>query len=110
MAKAIKVTEDRRALQDQFNRDNGIVPQGLIKEVGDIMQLGKRNLKKGNSKSDKVAEYKTNYKILSEQELLKQIAQLEKKMFAYAKDLEFEKAAQLRDEVAKLHEQLVSMG
>ncbi|MFT6984970.1 MAG: excinuclease ABC subunit B [Psychromonas sp.] len=110
MQKAIKVTEDRRLLQDQFNKANGIIPQGLIKPVSDVMQLGQRNLKKGNSKQDKVAEYKANYQIRSEQEILKQIAKLEKEMFAFAKDLEFEKAAQLRDEVSKLHEMLVTMG
>ncbi len=110
MQKAIKVTEDRRALQHKFNQENGIEPQGLIKQVGDVLQLGQRNLKKGQKKADKVAEYQADYKISSEQDLLKQIAVLEKQMFAYAKDLEFEKAAQLRDEVAKLHEQLVSMG
>lgn len=110
MQKAIKVTEDRRALQHKFNQENGIEPQGLIKQVSDVMQLGQRNLKKGNLKANKVAEYQADYKISSEQDILKQIAVLEKQMFAYAKDLEFEKAAQLRDEVAKLHEQLVSMG
>ena len=110
MQKAIKTTEDRRALQSKFNQENGIVPQGLSKQVSDVMQLGQRNLKKGNLKADKVAEYKAEYKLFSEQEILKQIAELEKQMFAYAKDLEFEKAAQLRDEVAKLHEQLVTMG
>ena len=110
MQKAIKVTEDRRLLQNQFNIDNGIVPQGLSKKVNDVMQLGQRNLKKGNLKQGKVAEYKANYQIHSEQDILKQIALTEKQMFAFAKDLEFEKAAQLRDEVSKLHEQLVSMG
>jgi excinuclease ABC subunit B len=110
MQKAIKITEDRRIVQDQFNQDNGITPQGLSKQVNDIMQLGQRNLKKGNLKQDKVAEYKAKYDIHSEQDILKQIAKLEKQMFAYAKQLEFEKAAQLRDEVSKLHEQLVTMG
>ncbi|MFT5560029.1 MAG: excinuclease ABC subunit B, partial [Sphingobacteriales bacterium] len=107
MQKAIKVTEDRRVLQNQFNIDNGIIPQGLSKQVNDVMQLGQRNLKKGNLKQDKVAEYKANYQIHSEQDILKQIALSEKQMFACAKNLEFEKAALLRDEVTKLHEQLV---
>lgn len=110
MSKAIKVTEDRRILQDQFNKENGITPQGLNKQISDVLQLGQRNLKKGNLKQDKVAEYKANYQVSSEQEILKNIAQLEKQMFAYAKDLEFEKAAQLRDQVSVLHEQLLSMG
>ncbi|MGB5446781.1 MAG: excinuclease ABC subunit UvrB [Psychromonas sp.] len=110
MQKAIKVTEDRRELQHQFNIDNGIIPQGLSKQVNDVMQLGQRNLKKGNLKQAAVAEYKANYQIHSEQDILKQIAILEKQMFAFAKDLEFEKAALVRDEVAKLHEQLVAVG
>ena len=110
MQKAIKVTEDRRIVQEQFNIDNGITPKGLSKQVNDVMQLGQRNLKKGNMKQDKVAEYKANYEVHSEQDILKQIAKLEKQMFAYAKQLEFEKAAQLRDEVSNLHEQLVTMG
>jgi len=110
MQKAIKVTEDRRALQHQFNLDNGITPQGLNKEVADILQLGQRNLKKGNDKKASLGEHKASDEVHSEQDVLKQIAKLEKEMFAFAKALEFEKAAQLRDEVAKLHEQLVTMG
>ena len=115
MRKAIKVTEDRRVLQDNFNKENGITPQGLNKAVGDILQIGKRNLTKGNSNIDKVAEYKALYddkpeKRMSEKEILKTIAKLEKQMFAFAKDLEFEKAAQVRDEVTCLHEQLVNVG
>lgn len=110
MQKAIKTTEDRRLLQDKFNIENGIIPQGLSKQVNDVMQLGQKNLKKGNLKQGKVAESKANYQIHSEQDILKQIALSEKQMFAYAKNLEFEKAALLRDEVTKLHEQLVTIG
>ncbi|ABM02921.1 Excinuclease ABC subunit B [Psychromonas ingrahamii 37] len=110
MQKAIKVTEDRRELQNKFNIENGIIPQGLSKQVNDVMQLGQKNLKKGNLKQGKVAEYKANYQIHSEQDILKQIALSEKQMFACAKNLEFEKAALFRDEVTKLHEQLVSIG
>ena len=115
MRKAIKVTEDRRVLQDSFNKENGITPQGLNKAVGDILQIGKRNLNKENSHIDKVAEYKALYddkpaRKMSEKEILKSIAKLEKEMFAHAKDLEFEKAAKLRDAVTALHEQLVNVG
>jgi excinuclease ABC subunit B len=110
MQRAMKVTQDRRELQHQHNIDNGITPQGLNKEVTDIMQLGQRNLKKGNSKQAKVAEYKAHYEVHSEQDILKAIAKLEKQMFAFAKELEFEKAAQIRDEVSKLHERLISVG
>ena len=115
MKKAIKVTEDRRILQDDFNKANGIEPKGLSKEVSDIMQLGQRPQSKNNiTPLNKVAEIDDQYgvdkAIRSEQDILKEIGKLEKKMFAFAKDLEFEKAAQLRDQVTKLHEQLISVG
>ncbi|TEW54370.1 excinuclease ABC subunit UvrB [Psychromonas sp. RZ22] len=114
MRKAIKVTEDRRILQDDFNKANGITPQGLSKEVQDVMQLGQNPQPKSNITPLKVAEnnsqYQVNKGLRSEKDILKAIATLEKEMFACAKALEFEKAAQLRDQVSKLHEQLVSMG
>lgn len=112
MQKAIKITQDRRVLQDTFNKENGIIPQGLNKVVGDILQIGKRDLTKGNDKVDQVAQYKALYgekpTKMSEKDILKSIAKLEKQMFAYATELEFEKAANLRDQVTALHEQLVT--
>jgi excinuclease ABC subunit B len=114
MRKAIKVTEDRRTLQDDFNKANGIVPKGLSKEVTDVMQLGQKTQPKSNITPLNVAElngqYQTNKTLRSEKDILKEIAKLEKEMFACAKALEFEKAAGIRDQVSKLHDQLVSMG
>jgi len=114
MKKAIKVTEDRRILQDDFNKANGIVPQGLSKEVTDVMQLGQKPQLKSNITLINVAEingqYDTTKTLRTEQDILKEISKLEKQMFAFAKDLEFEKAAQLRDQVSKLHEQLITTG
>ncbi|TEW51713.1 excinuclease ABC subunit UvrB [Psychromonas algicola] len=115
MRKAIKTTEDRRILQDDFNKANGIEPKGLSKEVTDVMQLGQKPQPKSNIVPlNKVAEdngqYQTTKTLRSEKDILKEIAKLEKEMFACAKELEFEKAAQIRDQVSKLHEQLVTMG
>jgi len=114
MKKAIKVTEDRRILQDEFNKANGIEPKGLSKEVADVMQLGQKPQVKSTATRLNVAELNGEYqaptRLRSEQDILKEIAKLEKQMFAYAKELEFEKAAQLRDQVSKLHEQLLSVG
>ena len=115
MRKAIKVTEDRRQLQDDFNKANGVEPKGLSKEVKDVMQLGqkaepKSNITPINVAAENSAQYQTNKTLRNEKDVLKEIAKLEKLMFAAAKELEFEKAAQLRDQVTKLHEQLVSMG
>jgi excinuclease ABC subunit B len=114
MKKAIKVTEDRRILQDEFNKANGIEPKGLSKEVADVMQLGQKPQVKSTATRLNVAELNGEYqaptRLRSEQDILKEIAKLEKQMFAFAKELEFEKAAQLRDQVSQLHEQLLSVG
>jgi len=115
MRKAIKTTEDRRELQDEFNKANGVMPKGLSKEVTDVMQLGQKAQPKSNIVPlNKVAEGNSGYQassaLRSEKDILKEIAKLEKEMFACAKELEFEKAAQIRDQVTKLHEQLVTMG
>jgi len=115
MRKAIKVTEDRRILQEDFNKANGIEPKGLSKEVTDVMQLGQKVQPKSTiTPLNKVAENAQGYQgketLRSEKEILKEIAKLEKDMFACAKALEFEQAAKIRDQVSQLHEQLVSMG
>ncbi|WP_025565492.1 excinuclease ABC subunit UvrB [Psychromonas sp. SP041] len=114
MRKAIKVTEDRRILQDDFNKANGIEPKGLSKEVTDVMQLGQKPQPKSNITPINVAEnggsYNAKKPLRTEKDILKEIAKIEKQMFAFAKDLEFEKAAQLRDQVTKLHERLLSVG
>jgi len=115
MRKAIKTTEDGRELQDEFNKANGVIPKGLSKEVTDVMQLGQKAQPKSNIVPlNKVAERNSGYQassaLRSEKDILKEIAKLEKEMFACAKALEFEKAAQIRDQVTKLHEQLVTMG
>jgi len=115
MRKAIKVTEDRRILQEDFNEANGIKPQGLSKAVTDVMQLGQKVQPKSNViPLNKVAEQASGYQgkepLRSEKDILKTIAKLEKEMFACAKALEFEQAAAIRDQVSQLHEQLVSIG
>lgn len=114
MRKAMNVTEERRQLQDEFNKANGIEAKGLSKAISDVMQLGKSTQPKNNMGSLKVAEnsalYQSSKVLRNEQDVLKEIVKLEKQMFVFAKALEFEKAAQIRDQVSRLHEQLLSMG
>ena len=105
MRKAIDETERRRGVQHQFNLDNGITPKGVNKAILDIMAMGT-----GNSKLNKVAEKKGEYQITDPKILLKQIAATESKMFEHAKNLEFEQAAAMRDEVARLQQQLLALG
>jgi len=98
MQKAIDTTTTRRALQDAYNKEHGITPKGLVKKITDYLDVG------GNEKLDKVAETTAKYKSLSNKELEKQIATLEHQMYEHARNLEFEEAGKLRDEVAQLNE------
>ena len=104
MERAIGETERRRAAQIKHNEEHGITPQGIVKAVADIMEGAAAIPGKG---SRKVAESKGKYQVdeselHSESDIWKQIAVLEEKMFESAKNLEFEEAANLRDEVTHL--------
>jgi excinuclease ABC subunit B len=106
MKTAINETERRRALQQAFNLDHGITPTGLNKKVVDVMQLG--GVTKSHIKANsKVAETAANYQHMKPDALAKEIKRLENQMFEHAKNLEFERAAALRDQVHELQQQLL---
>lgn len=113
MQRAIDETERRRAKQIAFNEQHGIVPQGVKKDVQDILEgavvPGSRSRKRGAAA--KAAEENARYEaqLNSPSEITKRIRQLEEKMFELARDLEFEAAAQLRDEIQKLRERLLAL-
>ncbi len=109
MARAISETERRRAKQQAFNEENGIVPQGLNKKVSDVLQLGKPgNRGKGRGKG-KAAENVEQYKNLTPKALDQKIRELEAQMYTHAQNLEFELAAGLRDEIHQLREQFIAI-
>ncbi|GAA0198117.1 excinuclease ABC subunit UvrB [Kangiella japonica] len=100
MKKAIDETERRRAIQQAYNKEHGITPQGIKKKIGDVMDTG------GSGRGKKrVAEKKGQYVVRSLAESVEQIEKLEKEMLDLAKNLEFEKAAQVRDQIEKIREQ-----
>ena len=113
MQRAIGETERRRAKQIAFNEQHGIVPRGVKKDVQDILEgavvPGARSRKRGAAA--KAAEESARYEaqLNSPSEITKRIRQLEEKMFQLARDLEFEAAAQLRDEIQKLRERLLAL-
>jgi excinuclease ABC subunit B len=113
MERAIGETERRRNKQIAFNEANGITPKGVFKDVQDILEgavvPGSRSKKrKGMAQAaEESARYENELR--SPSEITKRIRQLEEKMYALARDLEFEAAAQMRDEIQKLRDRLLQV-
>ena len=101
MQKAIEETRRRREIQGAYNKEHGITPQGIRKAIKDITE-----------RVQAVAETRTPYTVtpISKEEISHLIKQLESQMKAAAKNLEFEKAALLRDRIIELRkdEELIS--
>ncbi|CAI4154341.1 excision nuclease subunit B [Alteromonas macleodii] len=110
MKKAMDETERRREKQMAHNEANGITPMRLNKPITDIMDLGdSAHPASGKVRLRKVEEKKKQQKTASATELMNQITELEKQMFEYARELEFEKAASLRDDIEALRKQVVTL-
>jgi len=104
MRRAIDETERRRAKQIAFNLTHGITPKGVVKRIKDIID-GIYNPDAANQEL-KAAQGRARYQAMSEKDLAKEIKRLEKDMLSAAKNLEFEKAAELRDRLHDLKKQL----
>jgi len=102
MRKAIGETERRRAKQIAFNEANGITPRNVQKRIKDLID-GVYSAESGRDDQKLLAAAKVED--LSEKDLAKRMAQLEKQMLEHARNLEFEQAARLRDQLAQLREQ-----
>jgi len=112
MERAIGETERRREKQEQYNKENGIVPQGLNKKIADILELGqglaKNKAKPRNMKGKSLVEDDATYVDLSPAGLQKRIHQLEAQMQQHAQNLEFEEAAQVRDQLHQVRELFIA--
>lgn len=113
MRKAMDETERRREKQHAYNEQLGITPQPLKRSVKDIMELGDiaKSRKQKNNKVvplAKVAEESATYQVLTPQQLEKEISKLEAAMYQHAQNLEFELAAQKRDEIHQLRQQFIT--
>lgn len=104
-------TERRRIKQHQHNLDNGITPKGVVKKITDVMDVGDSGEQQNataRTQASKVASPKGHYQVDDAASLSHRIDALEKQMHEHAKNLEFEQAAALRDQVKQLREALIS--
>jgi excinuclease ABC subunit B len=99
MRRAIDETERRRKKQQAFNEAHGITPQGVEKAVADYMNSGVPGAPLKPREYARVAEAEIEYASLSPQQLQRRIKLLEEQMYRHARDLEFEQAARVRDEL-----------
>ncbi len=109
MQHAIDETERRRKKQLAHNEQHNITPVSIQRQVTDILE-GARDAPARGKKLQRVADKKGKYRgspVLNQDDLEKQILTLEKQMFDHAKDLEFEDAARLRDQIEELRQQFV---
>ncbi|MDO9949122.1 excinuclease ABC subunit UvrB [Glaesserella parasuis] len=109
MQKAITETERRREKQQKYNEEHGIVPQALNKKVGELLDIGQMDKPKRSKKSAKSSDDQTAYTPKSRKELEKELKVLEQQMRDFAKDLEFEKAAAVRDKIHQLKAYLLEL-
>ena len=113
MKKAMDETNRRREKQQEYNAKMGIEPQALKRNIKDIMELGDitKSKKQRVSKAVpllKVAESSQRYDVMTPQQLEKEISKLEAQMYQHAQDLEFELAAEKRDQIEKLRQQFIA--
>ena len=104
MKQAMDETERRRAKQIAFNEAHGITPRTVEKKIADIMESAYPGGQKSAREYARVAEEEAAYGRLSAQELAKKLKALEDAMYEHARNLEFEEAARVRDEIRHLKE------
>ena len=98
IGRAIAETDRRRGKQIEFNVEHGITPRTIVKAVGDVMEGARAVLEHG------VRDAGVDYAAMAPEQAVKRIKKLEADMMKLARNLEFEQAARLRDEIQKLRQ------
>jgi len=102
MDEAIRETNRRRGIQTAYNEEHGITPQTIQKSVRSILEREKEH--KRAAETQNIEVLKSEYNVLIPGQKKKLIVALEQQMLEHAKNLEFEQAAVVRDEIQKLKE------
>ncbi len=105
MQRAIDETDRRRRKQTAYNEEHGITPKTIRKAVSDIMEGAHAGAPVSPRRYAKVAEVEAEYAAMTPQQMAKRIKALEKQMYQHARDLEFEEAARVRDQIRALQGQ-----
>jgi excinuclease ABC subunit B len=108
MRKALDETARRRAKQIEFNTEHGITPRSVTKQIKEMIDgvVSDKTAKEDLRRAQDAAQVE----VMSEKDLGKRIKLLERQMLEHARNLEFEKAARVRDELARLREQAFGAG
>ncbi len=106
MQRALGEMDRRRIIQLAYNQEHNITPKGIAKKIHDIMGVGYEKEPKLRKHGGKIRERAAKYEIMSPQQLTKEITRLEKRMYQHAKDLEFEQAAKMRDQIQEIKQQV----
>ncbi len=109
--KALAETERRRYKQNEYNKAHNITPRGIVKAVRDLIEntRDRTPMAGGFGRAQQIAEEAAEYLALSPAQLSKQLNELEEQMLQAAKNLEFEKAAQLRDKIIHIRKNILEI-
>lgn len=109
MQRAIDETDRRRAKQTAYNVTHGITPKTIAKSILDIMEGAHVGLRYNRKRAAGNEVPEVDYTHLTPKELIKKIAELESKMYEHAKNLEFEQAAALRNQIHNLRQHTIDI-
>ncbi len=108
MKAALDETARRREKQLEYNAEHGIVPTSIVRQIMDVMEGARSEQapgdRRGRGKAQRVAEPVEDYAAMPPAKLTAKLAALEQTMYQHARNLEFEEAAQVRDQIRKLKE------
>jgi excinuclease ABC subunit B len=104
MQRAIDETDRRRNRQLEYNIEHGITPQSIVKAVQDVMEGARSHAGAGGPGLDEEGGL-----LLGPEQAMKRIKKLEAEMYKHARNLEFEEAARIRDQIERLRHQVVGL-
>ncbi len=109
MRRAMDETDRRRSKQIAYNQAHGITPRTIQKAIADIMEGARPGAPITAKRYAQVAETMVEYAALSPQQMAKRVRQLEEQMYRHARNLEFEEAARIRDQLRELETQGIAI-